>query len=73
MFRKARPAGFPLCQELEMIMRFVKYQRSPQAEKLIAFLFGYSDSHIPCHWSDFRSSKMPFSAREQLSLSPLAF
>lgn len=46
MFHKARPVDFPLCQELGMIVRFVKYQRSLQAEKLITFLFGHKDSRI---------------------------
>lgn len=73
MFHKARPVDFPLCQELGMIVRFVKYQRSLQAEKLITFLFGHKDSCIQYYGGNFQVSEMPFSLREQLAVSPLAF
>lgn len=39
MFRKLCHVDFPLCQKLEMIVWFVKYWRSLQTERLIAFLF----------------------------------
>lgn len=71
MFHKVCHVDFSLCQKLEMIVWFVKYWRSLQAERLITFLFGYKDSHIQYDRSDFQFSKMPLSPREQLAvLSP---
>lgn len=40
MFHKAHPVDFPLCQELEMIVRFVKYQSKPSSRETDCISFG---------------------------------
>lgn len=70
MFRKVCHVDFSLCLKLEMIVWFVKYWRSLQTARFIAFLFGNKDSHIRDYWSDFQFSKMPLS--RGTTFSPLA-